>query len=376
MNFQPWLFKSRFAVLSIWLGVFLGGPLLADWPMGRGNPQGTGATEESLPEQLELLWQLDLDGLGFDGGPIIANGKVFANDHDGRILSLDLETGKEFWRVEMDTGFVATPAFNQGLLFVGDYDGVLHALDAADGKERWSFETGMEITASPNFYGDSVVFTSQDGTLYRLDQQTGELIWKYETQEPILCGASLAGDVTFLGGCDERLHIVDVRDGKPVAEPITIGPTASTPSVMGASVLIPTHAGDIFNFQTKDYAERWRFKDEKLSDEFKNSVAVKDGLVVATGRNKRVFAVEIETGKVRWSQMLRKRSDASPIIAGDSVVIAAADGRIIRFDLQTGEEKWMFEVKGAFLAAPAASDGKLVLANDRGSIFCFGAKKP
>jgi outer membrane protein assembly factor BamB len=232
----------------------------------------------------------------------------------------------------------------------------------------------MEITASPNFYEDSVVFTSQDGTLYRLKKETGELVWKYETEEPILCGASLAGDLTFLGGCDERLHIVDVKTGKPVTEPITIGPTASTPSVVDDSVLIPTHAGDIFNFATPANTERWRFKDEKLSDEFKNSVAVANGLAVATGRNKRVFAIEIATGKVKWVQMLRKRSDASPIIAGKSVIIAAADGRIIRYDLQSGDQQWLFEVKGAFLAAPAVSDGKLVLANDRGTIFCFGEK--
>lgn len=346
-----------------------------DWPMGRANPQGTGATPDELPEQLELLWQVDVDGLGFDAGPIIADGKVFANDHDGRVLALDLATGKEVWRLELETGFVATPAFHDGKLFTGDYDGNLRALDAATGKELWVYEAGQEIDASPNFFEGSVLFTSQNGTLYSVSQDKGELLWQYETGDQLQCGATLAGTKTFLGGCDALLHVVDVKTGKAIGEPFPIdAPTGSTPSVLGDQVFVPTYAGEIFSFKLPSEKPVWRIKDPKLSDEFKNSVAVADGLAVGTGRNKRVFAIDVESGEQKWVKILRKRSDASPIIAGKSVIIAAADGRIIRYDLQSGEEKWMFEVKGAFLGSPAVADGKLVLTNDRGSIFCFGEK--
>lgn len=346
-----------------------------DWPMGRANPQGTGATSDELPEQLELLWQVDVDGLGFDAGPIIADGKVFANDHDGRVLALDLATGNEIWRLQLETGFVATPAFHNGKLYVGDYDGNLRALDAKTGKELWVYAAGQEIDASPNFFEGSVLFTSQNGTLYSVNQETGELLWQYETGDQLQCGATLAGTKTFLGGCDAQLHIVDVKTGQVIGEPFPIdAPTASTPSVIGDRVFVPTYAGEIFAFKMPSDKPVWRMKDPKLSDEFRNSVAVADGLAVGTGRNKRVFAIDIESGEQKWVKILRKRSDASPIIAGKSVIVAAADGRIVRFDLQSGEEKWMFEVKGAFLGSPAVADGKLVLTNDRGTIFCFGEK--
>lgn len=347
----------------------------SDWPMGRANPEGTGATQDALPEQLELLWEIKLDGLGFDAGPIIADGRVYANDHDGRVIALDLQTGKQIWKLELDTGFVATPAIHDKILYVGDYDGIMRAIDADMGTELWTYETGLEIDASPNFYKSAVLFTSQDGTLYSVHQETGKLNWKYETGDQLQCGATLAGDRTFLGGCDSHLHVVDVKNGQPIGEPIPIdAPTGSTPSVFDERVLVPTYAGEIFSFAMPTANTEWRFKDVKLSDEFKNSVAIAGGLAVATSRNKRVFAVDVRSGEVKWVQMLRKRADASPIIAGDSVIVAAADGRIIRFDLESGEVQWMFEVKGAFLGSPAAADGKLVLTNDRGSIFCFGKK--
>lgn len=370
------LAKQAHWLTCILTACLLASPVVAtDWPRDRGNAQGTGATEDPLPSELVLLWEADIDGLGFDAGPIIADGKVFANDHEGRVLSLDLGTGKELWRLELETGFVASPAYHSGTLYIGDYDGNLHALDAGDGREKWKYESGLEIDASPNFYKDAVLFTSQDGTLYCIQRTDGTLKWKYETGDQLQCGATLVGTRTFLGGCDAHLHVIDVETGKPIGNPFPIdAPTGSTPTVWKDTVLVPTYAGEIFSIQMPDRQQNWRFKDTKLSDEFKNSVAVADGLAVATSRNKRVFAMDIATGDVEWVQVLRKRSDASPIIAGNSVIVAAADGRILRFDLKTGNPQWMFEVKGAFLGSPAAADGKLVLTNDRGTIFCFGAK--
>lgn len=345
-----------------------------DWPMGRADATGTGATPDELPQDLDLLWELEVEGLGFDAGPIIADGKVFCNDHDGRVIAIDIETGKEVWKREIDTGFIATPAYRNGVLYTADYDGVLRAMNAKDGSEIWKYDAGLEIDASPNFYEGNILFTSQDGSLYSVSEE-GVLNWKYETGDQLQCGATLAGDRTFLGGCDQNLHIVNVKTGKRIGELTPIdAPTGSTPTVVGDTVFVPTYAGEIFAFGMPDVDERWRFRDPKLSDEFKNSIAVADGLAVATGRNKRVFALDLKSGEVKWQQVLRKRCDVSPIIAGKSVIIAAADGRIIRYDLKTGEQTWMTEVKGAFLGSPATADGKLVLTNDRGTIFCFGKK--
>jgi outer membrane protein assembly factor BamB len=346
-----------------------------DWPMGRGNPAGTGAISTDLPDKLQLLWEINIPGLGFDAGPIVAEGRVFAADHQVRVVAIEATSGKQLWRVELETGFVASPAYRNGILYIGDYDGKLRALDASDGTEKWMFDTELEIDSSPNFHQDTILVTSQNGNLYSLDLATGQLKWKYETGDQLQCGATLAGELTFLGGCDSLLHIIDVNTGKAQGEPLPIdSPTGSTPSVLGDRVFVPTYAGEILCFQLPSKELLWRFKNPALADEFKNSVAVAAGLVVATSRNKRVFALDAQTGAVQWEQTLRKRADASPAIAGQSVFVAAADGRILRYDLKTGKETWMFEVKPSIMGSPAVANGKLVVANDRGTIFCFGER--
>ncbi len=352
--------------------------LAKDWSMGRADATGAAATADALPDKIDLLWELEIEGLGFDAGPIIADGKVFANDHDGRLLAIDLATGEEVWRKEYEAGFVATPSYKDGLLFAADYEGVLHAIEVETAEEKWSFESGAEVTGSPVFYEESVVFTSQSGSLFRLDRKSGKEVWRYETDEPILCGASLAGDITFLGGCDEQLHVVDLKTGKRIGEPITIGPTQSTPCAVADGVLIPTQGGEIYHFavgkEGHNLEKRWTFNDRKMASEFRSSLAVADGIVIATGSSKRVFAVDLKTGEVLWHNILRRRASASPIIVAGTAIAATTDGNIYQYDLKSGKELWQTQLKGSFLGAPAAADGKLVLLNDRGTIFCFGEK--
>jgi outer membrane protein assembly factor BamB len=273
--------------------------------------------------------------------------------------------------------YMASPSYQDGVLYAGDIDGKLRAFEADSGKELWEFDAEMEIDAGPNFYKESLLLTSQNGTLYCLSKQ-GELNWKYSIEQPLQCGATLAGDMTFLGGCDEQFHMIDVKKGTAVGKPLPLGaPTGSTPSVFENRVFVPTYAGAIFAFEPGKPEPLWMFRDPKLADKFENtSVAVAKGVIVATSRTpKRIFALDAKTGKVKWEVVPRKRSDASPIIAGGSAFVAAADGRILRLDLMTGKQLWMSEVKPGFLGAPAAADGCLVVANDRGTVFCFGKKK-
>ncbi|OYW12107.1 MAG: hypothetical protein B7Z55_18570, partial [Planctomycetales bacterium 12-60-4] len=170
-------------------------PLLADsWPFGRGDVAGTGATKTQLPEKISLLWELPLGGIGFESTPIIAENTVFIGDPDGRFFSIDATTGQEKWRLELETGFVASASYIDKVIYIGDYDGVLRALDAVTGEEIWTFKAEMQIDASPTAYGDNLLVTSEDGTLYCVKRASGELIWKYETGDQLRCGASLAGN--------------------------------------------------------------------------------------------------------------------------------------------------------------------------------------
>jgi outer membrane protein assembly factor BamB len=102
---------------------------------------------------------------------------------------------------------------------------------------------------------------------------------------------------------------------------------------------------------------------------------VTEDQVVIASKNRGVISLNPTTGKVQWTTMLRKRADGSPVIAGDDVWVAAADGRLYRLSLADGTEKWQFEERGSFAASPAIAGNRLIVANDKGSVICFGPSK-
>ncbi len=350
----------------------------ADWTVQRANLAGTGATDEELPDQLDLLWDYDLGGLGFEGCPIVVGKTLYAAHYDGFVVALNTETGEQLWQVKFEDGFMAPPAYRDGRLIVGDDLGLIRTLDATYGKEVWQFDSRGLIYAGANFYGDWVLATSSIGSLFALKFDSGEQVWSYSIDQELRCGPTVAGEYTFLGGCDSFLHTLNVKTGKPHRDPIPIySETGSTPAVEDGLVYLPTHGGSIYAFKVGEEKPVWEYRNKKFATEFENSVAVKDGIVVATSRNlrsRRVFAIDAKTGEEKWDHVLPKPSNASPIIAGSNVIVATADGRIVRLELSSGKQLWTTEVKHGFIGSPTVAAGKLFVANDHGTIFCFGKK--
>lgn len=374
---------GRFAATVIACGLILLGSAAAaraetspQWPFPRGTAESTGATEQTLPQTLSLLWEYEGEE-AIEATPVVANGRVFFGDVMGRLYCVGLEQGQEIWQHNYDTGFLASPAVRDDLLVIGDVYGNLYGADAATGKQRWKKTTEGEINGAPAFFKDKVLITSQDGKLYCFDADDGELAWTYQTDDQIRCSPALAGDRTFLGGCDGQLHMVDLNTGKAIGEPLPLGgPTGSTPAIVGTKAVLPTMDGLVLAFDWKDQTELWRYEDPQRPQEYRSSAAVRGDVVVVSSRNKYVDALSLESGERIWRHTLRRRADASPVIAGEDVWIAATDGRLVRLSLKDGEPKWEYEIRGSFLAAPAIAGDRLIVADDKGVVRCFGPETP
>lgn len=347
-----------------------------EWPLARGDAQSTGATEQSLGDDLVVRWEFKADD-AIETTPVISGGRVFFGDVMGKAYAISQSDGKEIWRHDFDTGFIAAPSVKGDVVVFGDLEGNLYSMDAATGKIGWQKATDGEINGSPAFYGDQVLVTSQDGKLYCFRSADGELAWTYQTEDQIRCSPTVAGDRTFLGGCDGQLHMVDLKTGTAIGKPLPLdGPTGSTPAVRGETTFVPIMDGALFAYDWKTGKLLWRYEDDDLAQEYRSSAAVGNELVIISSQRKQVDAISIATGKRVWRHSLRRRADASPVIAGDDVFIAATDGRLVRLSLADGTtEKWSYEIRGSFLAAPAIAGGHLFIADEDGVVRCFAPKE-
>ncbi|WP_253158884.1 outer membrane protein assembly factor BamB family protein [Stieleria tagensis] len=343
----------------------------ADWLYPRGDAAASGATASQLPAELKVAWEYKADE-AIETTPVVSRDQVYTADVMGTVYALSRQDGTLVWKKSFDTGFLAAPIVADQQLIIGDIEGNVYALAIADGTQRWTQTTAGEISGAAALYKDNVLVASQDGKLYCFAAADGKPQWTYEADDQIRCSPTVAGQLTFLGGCDAKLHVVDLETGKAVGEPLPLaGPTGSTPAIQGDFAVVPVMDGSVFGFDWKANQQRWRYEDMEQSQEYRSSAAIAGNVAVVSSQRKHVDAIDLTTGKRIWRHTLKRRADASPVIAGDDVWVPATDGRLLRLSLADGTERWVFEIRGGFAAGVAVTDTELFVADDNGIVRCF-----
>jgi outer membrane protein assembly factor BamB len=64
--------------------------------------------------------------------------------------------------------------------------------------------------------------------------------------------------------------------------------------------------------------------------------------------------------------------DASPVISGNLVITASADGWLRILELATGKEVWTYEIGPAIFSTPAVIGNHIIVGADDGNIYMFG----
>jgi outer membrane protein assembly factor BamB len=373
---------------------------LDQWPVARGNLSASGFVSHSLPPDLIVLWETKTTE-AIEATPVVANNRIVVVDVMGTITTLDLDNGEILWKESYETGFVGAAAIaiqpagsgspvtgidepgigetatkdSSPLVYAGDVEGNVYCWSLASGQLKWKQTTDGQIDGSPSFFKNLVLITSQDGKLHAFDALDGKPKWQYESGDQIRCSPTIVDSETLLGGCDAKLHRIDLETGTAAGPAVPLsGPTGSTPAAGARRIVVPAMDGTVFAIKRSDFSIEWKYSDPDQEQEYRNDAAIGDQLVILSSARKSVDALSIEDGTRQWQYVPKKRSDASPVIAGEDVWLATTDGRLIRLSLADGTEKWTHEIRGGYVAAPAILKERLVVADDKGVVRCFGKK--
>lgn len=102
-----------------------------------------------------------------------------------------------------------------------------------------------------------------------------------------------------------------------------------------------------------------------------NGVAYGQGVVVATGDEGRVWALDASDGSTLWDEVTGIATFGNPLVLGDMVVVGDAAGNVTSYDLDSGTVLWRKSVAGA-VRGGAASDGTLVfVAGEQHEVVAF-----
>jgi outer membrane protein assembly factor BamB len=386
---------QKFIALSALAGLFAHAAAARgdDWPLVRGDVRGSGVAAKPVPDTLDILWTYRAGkDAGFDATAVVAAGVVYVGDNAGTVHAVRLADGTPLWTKSFeDSGFGAGAAVGKDRIYIGDLNGIVRCLSTADGAELWKKDLESEIYAGPTLVDDNLLVTTEGGKLYSLDVKDGQERWQpFSIEAPLRCSPTVSSGNVMLAGCDAKLHFIDIATGKEVGTTQIDGPTGSTAAISGDRIYFGTEGGTFFAIDapassalaptapanTESSEPAWIYRDPRRGQPIRSAAAVTDKLIVYGSQGKAIYALDPDTGKLKWNQPLatRTRVESSPVIAGNRVIAATAGGILYLLDAETSEAKWQYEVGGSFTASPAVVGGRIILGNGDGTLYCFGGK--
>ena len=268
---------------------------------------------QKIDEQVRLKsrWSRGVgDGQGeglYKINPILVNDSIYVASSEGKLASVDAETGRERWKINLDLALSGGVGHYRGSIFVGASEGLVVRLSADSGEEIWRAVVSGEVLSAPQGDGRYVVAQTYDGKLMGFDYQTGETRWTYTSDVPVLTlrgtgTPMILGDKAIAGFADGKLVAVNLRSGNVAWE---------------SRVAIPQGRSEI----------------ERIVD-IDGSMALQGNELYVASYQGRLAAIDTRSGRRLWQ---RNVSSVSGVGVGfGNVYVADDDGTVSAF-LRNGQ---------------------------------------
>lgn len=376
-----------------------------DWPQylgaGRDGVYRGAALADSWPAAgPRLLWQRPV-GAGFSG-PIVVGDKVllFHRVKNEEVLeAMSVATGAPTWRYAyptayrddfgFDEGPRAVPVAVGGIVYTFGAEGQLHAVGVADGKKRWSEDTFARFKIKKAFFGAAGSPLVEDGRvianvggkgagIVAFEAGTGKVLWTATDDEAsyssgvsaTIGGRKLAVFLTRAGlvGLDPTNGAVAFR--RPWRARIAASVNVASPIVTSDRVFVSAEYGPgagLLRVDGSNLVDVWAGLDS-MTTHYATPV-VSDGILYGYhGRQEfgpSLRAVELSTGKVRWSQDQFRAG--SLILANNRLVIVREGGELVLADATP--DAFRVRARAQILPAtvrafPALANGVLYVRNE------------
>lgn len=191
-----------------------------------------------------------------NAGVIVSRSTVYAGYAGGRVVAIEVDSGKPVWEatisiprgateLERISDVAALPILDDNRLCVGVFQGRTGCLETLNGNVLWardlSSAAGVVVDAK-NLYVADV-----QGNIYALDKITGASVWKQEKlvkrvpRIPVLLGGKL-----LVADDYGAVHALNVATGDLLSSVTTDGTAITALSVQGSRAIAQTEKGGVF----------------------------------------------------------------------------------------------------------------------------------
>jgi len=296
---------------------------------------------------LSRAWDVNVGAAGpYAFSPATDGQVVYAAGREGRIVKLDLGSGREIWRIEAGQTLSAGVGAGEGLVLVGTPKGELLAFKAADGSPAWSVKLSSELLVPPEVVNGAIAARSNDGKVALLDA-AGKVRWTYSRALPALTLREqghlvMDAKAVYAGHAGGRLTALSMNNGAPQWE---------------VNVALPRGSTEL----------------ERIAD-VTGSLALDDRQICATAYQGRLGCFDLTSGNALWT---RDFSSLGGVDMDDRFVYAADErDAVFAYNKSGGANPWKQDkLRGRKLSSPVAVGGRYVAVGDyQGHVHLINAE--
>ncbi|MBD8525670.1 PQQ-binding-like beta-propeller repeat protein [Pseudomarimonas arenosa] len=339
----------------------------------------------------ELRWQRELGapinwlrGLGAVDAAMA--GDLLLASEAGRLMRIEAASQTVRWEIELGDAMGA-PWFVGTRAFVLTRQGQARLIDLASGESVWRQRLKISGSQQPIGTEQGIAVSLAGAQLGLLDTDSGKLIHRVHTPGPIdwlqpldqeLALAGLNGDVRFLdlplpsrtgdwqllasgevqpwsGGTEDP--VIERAQSSEQVEPLWTVKTSGNAQDLNFidGDLVVGDASGVYRLGL-DGQRRWHFALQQApGTQFRQA----GDLILFGGNDGRLYAVEADSGRLRWQFATGDKVRSAPVVVERQVVFGGVDKHIYCLDMVDGRLRWRFATEGPVHAEVAVADGKV-----------------
>jgi eukaryotic-like serine/threonine-protein kinase len=218
----------------------------------------------------------------------------------------------------------------------------VYAVNVENGQEIWRYpERGQ---ANKTFFADPILsedgsqllVASYDNVLYSINPHTGLENWPYDrSQDHLIASPLVHNNIIYAPSSDQHLYALD------------------------------ENRATLWTFRTG--AALWA----------QPAYSAVCGCILLTSMDHNIYALNPETGDLRWQQDLGGSVVGTPTISDDgaSIYIGSFGGGMFSLNARTGAVDWNTQTEGWIWAGPALYDGRLFFGDLDGNLYSLNASR-
>jgi outer membrane protein assembly factor BamB len=355
---------------------------LGDFPLARYDAQNSGRLPSLPGNPLQQAWFSLQQAAASFVSPVAVNGaSVLASSADNQFYGLDLTSGTQRWRYNLQNTTTWAPAVQDGLIYLAYGTRSIAALQDQGNAAGlvWQNELPQNITSPFTVWLDTLFIGAGDGAEARLvairrqnqaerrefNEPNGRVVQPAVGQETLFVGADRlwAIDANFLALGQEIVWT------SPDVFNVAAPPVYVTPGVMRLAELYAADSGGTVHALDANTGVRiWTHSPGWQV----TAMAVNDTSVFLAGSNGVVRAIARRDGQVQWTQPVGGIVMGGPLATNNRVLAVTQGGGIFLMDAATGgildaAQNVQTQVPGG----PAVSGQQILVPGSNNSVYAF-----